>query len=331
MQDKTLVSICVISYNSAEFVLETLESAKEQRYNYVELIISDDGSKDDTVELCKKWLTENADFFHRTELITTDQNSGIPANCNRALRAVGGEWIKLIAADDILLANCITDNLGYVQRNPHTEILFSVMQPFLVENGEKKFLEPVKLTQSFLDLNSDQQFVEIIFGKMPGVAPTLFIAKKLYEKLDYYNEEFKLAEDYPFWLKCTANQYRFVSIDKLTIRYRLHNKSTAVAKVVNGRVFRDRIIIFKQYLNRIMSSENGKTQFAYYYKDNYYSFIKFCSESENLELLENVKKTGKVSNLYYFLMRKYLLTFSKNNFKSRLLRSFYYRLLSYQQ
>jgi len=327
MEDNILVSICVISYHSAEFVLETLESAKKQSYNYIELIISDDGSKDDTVEICRTWLLKNENCFHRTELITTGSNTGIPANCNRALKTARGEWIKLIAADDILVESCITDNMDFIRKNPETKILFSAMRPFLVENGLKFFLEPVKLSQSFLDLVADQQFVEIIFGKMEGVTPTLFIAKELYEKLDYYDEDFKLAEDYPFWLKCTANQYRFISMDKLTVLYRYHANNTGAAKVANGTLYKDRIRIFKQYLNRLIANENSRTKFSEYYKANYFPFIRFCSESENLELLRNVKKTKKISNLYYFLMSKYLLTFSKNNFKSRLLRSFYYRLL----
>ena len=327
MEENTLVSICVISYNSSAFVLETLESAKKQEYNYIELVISDDGSTDATVEICKKWLLENEHCFHRTELITTVSNTGIPANCNRALKSASGKWIKLIAADDILLENCITDNIDYIQRNPETEIVFSAMQPFSLENGQKKFREPVKLSQSFLNLKADEQFIEIIFGKMPGVAPTLFIAKELFEKLNYYDEEFKLAEDYPFWLKSTANQYRFVSMDNLTVLYRLHDKSTAIAKVVNGVVFQDRIIIFRKYLNRILANDNSKMEFVKYYKANYFSFIKFCSESENLELLQNIRRTNKISNFYYFLVKNYLLTFPKTKLKSRLLRSIFYRLL----
>ncbi|WP_447951889.1 glycosyltransferase [Chryseobacterium koreense] len=331
MEDKTLVSICIISYNSAEFVLETLKSAKEQGYKHIELIISDDGSTDATVELCKKWLQKNENRFQRTELITVDANTGIPANCNRAVRAARGEWIKLIAADDILLKDCITDNIKYIRKNSETELLFSAMRPFLIENKEKKFFEPVKLSQTFLDLNADQQFVEIIFGKMEGVAPTAFIAKELFDKLGYYDEEFKLAEDYTFWLKCTANQIRFVSMDKLTVLYRYHSNNTGVVKVLNGTLYRDRIRIFKQYLSRLLANENGRTEFAKYYKANCFSFIKFCTESENLELLQNVKKTAKISNLYYLMMRKYLLTFSKNNIRSRLLRSFCYRILIHQE
>lgn len=327
MEDKTLVSICIISYNSDDFVLETLESAKEQGYKHIELIISDDGSTDATVELCKKWLQNNENRFQRTELITVETNTGIPANCNRAVRAARGEWIKLIAADDILLKDCITDNMEYIRINSETQILFSAMRPFLVVNGEKNFLPPVKLSQYFLDLNADQQFIEIIFGKMDGVAPTAFIARRLFEKLDFYDEEFKLAEDYPFWLKCTANRVRFVSMDKLTVLYRHHANNTGVAKVINGTLYKDRIRIFKQYLNRLIANESSRVAFIKYYKTNYFFFIKFCSESDNLELLQNVKKTNKISNLFYFLVKNYILTLSRNSLRSRSLRSIYYRLL----
>ena len=54
-----LVSIIVITYNSAKFVLETLESAKAQTYQNIELIISDDGSTDNTVQICREWLKNN--------------------------------------------------------------------------------------------------------------------------------------------------------------------------------------------------------------------------------------------------------------------------------
>lgn len=246
------------------------------------------------------------------------------------MKATRGEWIKLIAADDILIENCIKDNVGYIQRNPETEMLFSAMQPFLVEHGEEKFFEPVKLSQSFLDLPAYQQFIEIIFGRMAGVAPTLFIAKKIYERLDYYNEEFKLAEDYPFWLKCTANHYRFVSMDKLTVLYRYHSNNTGVAKVANGILFKDRIRIFKYYIDRLLADEKSRTAFVDYYKNNYQSFVKFCTEAENLELLNNIKKTEKITNFYYFLVKSYLLNFSTHTFKSKFLRSISYRLLMYQ-
>ena len=59
-----LVSIIVITYNSSKYVLETLESAKAQTYENIELIISDDGSTDDTIKICKNWLEKNQDRFN---------------------------------------------------------------------------------------------------------------------------------------------------------------------------------------------------------------------------------------------------------------------------
>jgi len=97
-----LVSIVVITYNSSKYVLETLESCKNQTYKNIELIISDDASKDNTVKLCQNWIEKNKKRFFRTELITTIKNTGIPSNCNRGVRASKGEWVKLIAGDDVL-------------------------------------------------------------------------------------------------------------------------------------------------------------------------------------------------------------------------------------
>ena len=82
--DNPLVSIVVITYNSAEYVLETLESAKIQTYQNIELIVSDDCSKDDTVRICREWLEQNGERFVRTDLVMSNKNTGVPANCNRA-------------------------------------------------------------------------------------------------------------------------------------------------------------------------------------------------------------------------------------------------------
>src|SRR4051794_20989340 len=96
------VSIIVFTYNSSNYVVETLESAKAQTYRNIELIVSDDGSTDETIPLCLDWLTKNKQEFLRAEIITVEKNTGIPANCNRGVKAAAGEWVKLIAGDDIL-------------------------------------------------------------------------------------------------------------------------------------------------------------------------------------------------------------------------------------
>ena len=71
-----LVSIVVVTYNSAKYVLDVLECIKEQTYANIELIISDDASQDETLDVCKNWIEHNRDRFKFFQLLCSSQNTG---------------------------------------------------------------------------------------------------------------------------------------------------------------------------------------------------------------------------------------------------------------
>ncbi len=121
-----LVSIVVITYNSSKFVLETLESIRKQTYQNIELIISDDCSKDSTIDICRNWIEKNKNRFVKAELITVERNTGIAPNANRGLKVAKGEWIKFIAGDDMLISNCIDELILFIQKNDNLPISFLV-------------------------------------------------------------------------------------------------------------------------------------------------------------------------------------------------------------
>lgn len=102
-----LVSITVITYNSASTVVETLNSVYCQTYRNLELIVSDDSSSDDTVNVCKKWIKKHENRFERVCIIESKMNTGISANINRADAACTGECVKGIAGDDKLVPGCV--------------------------------------------------------------------------------------------------------------------------------------------------------------------------------------------------------------------------------
>jgi alpha-1,3-rhamnosyltransferase len=216
-----LVSIVVITYNSANYVLETLDSIFSQSYKNLELIVTDDGSQDSTVALCRTWIAAHADRFVRSQLLTVAQNSGIPANCNRGYRAAQGEWIKGIAGDDILADDCIRQNVDYVCQHPDIRVLFSKVRAFRVVDGRKEFLgeRPGQDQREIYALEPIEQLKILLAGGNTPAAPTLFLHRSVYGQYQY-NEKYRLLEDYPYYINLTLNGIKLHFMDAVTVFYR---------------------------------------------------------------------------------------------------------------
>src|ERR1035437_7759056 len=200
--DNQLVSIIVVTYNSSAFVSETLESAKNQTYKNIELIISDDCSSDDTVLKCKEWIAKNGNRFVHTNVLTVDKNTGISMNLNRGLQASQGEWLKFIAGDDVLLETCIATNITIASEN-NASFYFSKMR--IVPENENM----VNYFQNGFDLFSEgkKQYPLLLKANyLP--APTSFMNKKTLLELGGLNVKFPMLDDYPLWIKATKKGYR---------------------------------------------------------------------------------------------------------------------------
>ena len=97
-----LVSVIVVVYNSSKTVLETLESIKNQTYKNIELVITDDASSDNTIEIVTEWGEKNRNYFNNFLVLKTEKNTGVSANVARGIQASKGEYYKDIAGDDLL-------------------------------------------------------------------------------------------------------------------------------------------------------------------------------------------------------------------------------------
>jgi alpha-1,3-rhamnosyltransferase len=218
-----LVSVIVVSYNSAKYVLETLESVQNQTYPNIELIITDDGSKDDTVAICLAWLQAHAERFVRTKLITVEKNTGIPANCNRGLDASEGEWVKYIAADDTLLPDCISANVEICLRS-NTEILQTNVNYYKDAFDVAHYTGSSKLQDDiFFKTTDPKKQYHIIVYKNKVAAPAVFIKKSVLTALQGFDESTPLLEDWPFWIKATKNGFGIQASDIVTVNYRTYS------------------------------------------------------------------------------------------------------------
>jgi glycosyltransferase involved in cell wall biosynthesis len=218
-----LVSVIVATYNSAKYVLETLESIQNQTYSNLELIITDDGSKDDTIAMCRAWLQAHQERFVRTQLVTVEKNTGIPANCNRGLEAARGEWVKYIAADDTLLPDCISANVEICLRS-NSDILQTNVNYYEDAFDAAHYTGTSKLHDDifFKTTNPKKQY-HIIIYKNKVAAPAVFIKKSVLTALHGFDASIPLFEDWPFWIKATKNGFGIQASDIVTVNYRTYS------------------------------------------------------------------------------------------------------------
>ena len=222
-----LVSIAIVTYNSSKYIIDTLNSVKAQSYENIELIISDDCSPDNTVELCRNWLDANKDRFVRTKLITVDKNSGVTCNCNRAKAAAEGQWFKLLAGDDLMMPDCIKENVEFITANPKAKIIFSKTQLFTETEGKinlsDKFLPKPYTKEIFASSAEYQHDCLSQYNFLP--APSSFISEEIFRKHDY-NETYPASEDWADWFKLTGLGYKLYFFPSVTTLYRREESTT---------------------------------------------------------------------------------------------------------
>ena len=224
-----LVSVGVVTYNSARYIVETLESIKAQTYKNIELIVSDDCSSDNTVEICKKWIDENKNSFVRTQLLTVKQNTGTSGNCNRVLRESNGIWVKMIAGDDLFLPSAIQDYVDFVTGDSNINVCFSESIHFCGELIEKNFsYEKLEYGDVlFSEKTTAREQYRVLIKMFIGSGPTFFFKKAAVEKVGGFDERFSIQEDYPLFIKLTKAGCKFYLLDKYTVYKRVTDDSVA--------------------------------------------------------------------------------------------------------
>jgi len=219
---KKLITICVVSFNSSSTIIDTLESIKRQTYEtkLIELIIADDCSQDNTIDIVQSWLKENQEIFHDAKLIKRKMNVGLTKNINEAWQSANGEWIKSIAADDILMDSCITDNIDFATLNDINSVVFSLMQSFTSE-GLDGIIYPSILQRSKLQASREIQLDFLTSAGGFACAPSAFIHRGMLQKINFADERFTMLEDSPLWLRILETGAKLHLMNIVTVKYRI--------------------------------------------------------------------------------------------------------------
>ena len=239
MEKEPLVSIVVITYNQSKYILETLESTKSQMYQNIELIISDDFSTDNTVEVCVDWLKENSGRFLNVKLIVSPRNTGIAANCNRGINASAGKYIKMLAGDDSLPPESILEYVKFVI-STGCEICCSKLKMF----GEDKDLikkNEIEYNRLYRGIEKDLAYQKKMNARqlfVPGAG--LFYSRDLFNVVGGYDERYPFVEEWPFSTKVLNSGNKIYLLDKYLYNYRVYLGSLCRSElVVDKRVALD--------------------------------------------------------------------------------------------
>lgn len=214
-EQQPLVSIVIPCYNHAQFVQETIQSVIDQDYANIELIIIDDGSKDNSVEVIQEMIPVCEERFVRFEF-RHRPNKGLCATLNEALEWCEGEFFAPLASDDIILPHKTKEQVRFFLKNEEDGLVgvFGKVS-LLVNTNIGNF--------NFKDSNRFElfEFNDIFLRKSKLPAPTAMLKTSKLKEIGGYNPDIKV-EDFYMWLKLTEDGSKLVYIDTVFSFYRRH-------------------------------------------------------------------------------------------------------------
>lgn len=211
------ITIIMATYNRAHFIIETLNSIREQSFVNWECLIIDDGSTDDTKELIYPILSQDLRFKYL--LRPNTHNKGLPGCRNFGLGLAQGDYIVFFDDDDIV----------------HPDNLNLVFKTFKEHNVDYvRFLRNVFVGKFSVDFNRSYQYEtqrlgkhhieEITTGKIPFNSCQVVWKKTCFEG-DFFNETLMYAEEWECYLRILTKGAKGVTIDKVLFFGRKHPQS----------------------------------------------------------------------------------------------------------
>lgn len=236
----TAIALC---YNHERFVRDCLEGIRAQSYQKFELIIADDRSSDGSVEVIQRWIANNSHVD--VTFIRHHENRGLCRTLNEALRLARGDYISMIATDDIWEPDKLARQVAEMERLPSDVGVVYTDASMIDVDG--RFL-PKRFIETYRDIEHPPEgnLYEILWSGnfIPGM--TTLIRRSVFEKVGFYDEEL-FYEDWEMWIRMSSRfNFRFLPVP--LARYRV--VPTSMSRTANDRMDLANELIFLKYLLR---------------------------------------------------------------------------------
>ncbi|MCT7466319.1 glycosyltransferase family 2 protein [Aliarcobacter cryaerophilus] len=237
-----LVSVVVPCYNHEKYVKETIESIINQTYKNIELIVIDDGSKDNSVEAIKEMIPACEKRFPRFEF-RHRENKGLSATLNEMVDWAKGKYFTGCASDDIFLPSKISHLVEKLENSDDSYSVAFGDAIFIDDNSNEVYIDrktgeyttEENGSKFFLDYYTFERDFDYKDEKSFGSYKTLLAGNYLPAmsyviKLDKIREvgawtSGNTIEDWEMWLKLSKD-YKFAYIDEPVAFYRWHDSNT---------------------------------------------------------------------------------------------------------
>jgi glycosyltransferase involved in cell wall biosynthesis len=206
-------------YNAAPFILQAIESVLGQTYKDLKLIVLDDGSTDNTLEIAQKCAAQDG----RVE-IHTHANVGTASTLNRGIELVDSEWIFLMHADDVMRPNRLERQLAFIQEHPELAVVSSLVRHIdskgrIIGKDNSKLITPEGVERV------------ISANGLIGIShPAVALRKSAALAVGGYRQAFWPAEDIDLWNRLVEKGYKVLVQPEYLLDYRMHGNSASISR-----------------------------------------------------------------------------------------------------
>lgn len=200
------ISIITVVYNNEATIRQAIESVLNQSYSAIEYIIIDGNSKDLTVSIIEEYK-DKLGFF------SSEPDKGLYDAMNKGIKAATGDVIGILNSDDLYQDNeVIKDIMNLFNSDSGLDIVY----------GNLVYVKKEQVDQVVRNWKSKEYYAKFFDDGNVPPHPSLFLKKSVYEKVGFFDLNFKLAADYEFMFRVfKKHNFNAKYIDRLIVKMRL--------------------------------------------------------------------------------------------------------------
>jgi glycosyltransferase involved in cell wall biosynthesis len=226
------ISVCVPTYNGAEFLAQTVASIAAQTFEDYEVLIVDDLSSDATVAVAEAYAADD----DRVRVIRNTERAGSSArNANQCLRHARGEWIKFLFQDDLMAPTCLAQMIDAGRRGRLVVSWHDYLFAPDIDADARGWYERLptlatELPSAYVDPDAFSDAVLKRWGtNFIGPTSSSFVHRDCFAANGEFSSEIRTFPDYEYWIR-VGNREGLSIVQERLVTFRVHDAS------ISGRI-----------------------------------------------------------------------------------------------